>query len=275
MRGYIRPPDQYPAGGQCYDKYALKISTIKFFTVLMVTASPRSERLKTIFGTDAWFSTLEEKDADRLLQGARERTLQKGQALYWRGESLPESGACFYGLVEGSLKASAHAIDGRETILRLLVPGNWFGELSILDGLPRDYSMTAETSVTLLEVSQRSFMALMQEPSFAHAITRLLGQRLRMFYGAFEHATSSPPLVKVAHRLLLIAHHGRPWQSPAPMSTLKVSQESLSLMLGLSRPTLIRALKTLESMGAIAQRYGEIVILDMQTLRDQVAGDAS
>lgn len=237
--------------------------------------SARIETLKAIFRADSWFSSLEKKDADRLLMCAHERTLQKGQVLYWRGESLPESGACFYGLAEGSLKASAHAIDGRETILRVVAPGNWFGELSLIDGLPRDYSMTAETRVCLLEVSRPAFLELMGELSFSHAITRLVGQRLRMFYGAFEHATSSPPLVKVAHRLLLIAHHGRPWASPATLSTLKVSQESLSLMLGLSRPTVIRALKTLESSGAILQRYGEIVILDIDVLRELVAGETA
>lgn len=240
---------------------------------MMVMDSPRMETLKAIFRADAWFNTLDGKDAERLLRSARERSLEKGQALYWRGEPLPESGACFYGLAEGSLKASAHAIDGRETILRLLTPGNWFGELSIIDGLPRDYSMTAETRVCLLEVPRPAFLELMQELSFAHAITRLVGQRLRMFYAAFEHATSSPPLVKVAHRLLLIAHHGQPWHAPAPMSTLKLSQESLGLMLGMSRPTLIRALKSLEASGAIAQKYGEIRILDMALLREMVAGD--
>lgn len=225
-----------------------------------------------VYQADDWFASLESHDALRLLQSARERRLKKGQVLYWRGESLPESGACFYGLTEGSLKASAHAMDGRETILRLLTQGNWFGELSVIDGLPRDYSMTAETPVSLLEISRPDFLALMQELSFSHAITRLVGQRLRMFYPALEHATSSPPLVKVAHRLLLIAHHGRPWQSLAPLTRLKVSQESLSLMLGLSRPTLIRALKALEASGAIMQKYGEIVILDMDRLRVRVAG---
>src|SRR5690606_24392180 len=224
------------------------------------------ETLETTFRSDAWFASLDKDDAEALLRCGRRRALQKGQTLYWRGERLPESGACFYGLVEGSLKASAHSFDGRETILRLLTPGNWFGELSVIDCLPRDYSMSAETDACLLEVGSNDFTQLMERLSFAQAITRLMGQRLRMFYAAFEHATSSPPLVKLAHRLLLIAYHGRPWDTPRPLSSLKVSQESLSLMLGLSRPTLIRALKTLEAAGAIRQKYGEIAILDIDIL---------
>lgn len=218
---------------------------------------------------DAWFCSLATLDAHRLLSCARPKKLDKGQVLYWRGEALPDRGASFYCLVSGSLKASAHAIDGRETILRILTPGNWFGELSVIDGLPRDYSMTAESDVQLLEVPREAFLELMHETSFANAITRLMGYRLRMFYTAFEHAVSSPPLVKVAHRLVLIAHHGSPWNSSEPMMSLKVSQESLCLMLGLSRPTLIRALKSLESLGAITQKYGEILILDMPVLRDR------
>ena len=231
--------------------------------------------MDAVLRQDAWFSSLEDEDAQRLLACARRKKLEKGQVLYWRGESLPDDGASFYCLVDGSLKASAHAMDGRETILRILEPGAWFGELSVIDALPRDYSMTAETDVQLLDVPRDAFLGLMRQASFANAITRLMGYRLRMFYSAFEHAVSSPPLTKVAHRLVLIAHHGRPWNSCAPMASLKVSQESLCLMLGLSRPTLIRALKSLESSGAIMQKYGEIVILDMTILHEYAFNSGS
>lgn len=245
----------------CYHKNHTNALTIKFFTVLGA--------MDAVFRGDAWFLSLEASDARRLLECAREKTLRRSEVLYWRGGSLSKNEASFYGLAEGTLKASAHAMDGRETILRIVPPGSWFGELSAIDGLPRDYSMTAETDVRLLEVPRDDFLDLMQEASFANAIVRLMGQRLRMFYATFEHVVSSPPLTKVAHRLFFIANHGRASGNDTPSSSIKVSQESLCMMLGLSRPTLIRALKTLEASEIIMQKYGEIIILDMAALRRQ------
>jgi CRP/FNR family cyclic AMP-dependent transcriptional regulator len=216
---------------------------------------------------DSWFCTLMPQDADRLVRCARARTLARGQTLYWKGDDLPANGASFFALLEGTLKASALAPDGRETILRVLDPGNWFGELSVIDGLQRDYSMTALSEVRLLEVGRDSFLDLMQEASFANAIARLMGMRLRMFYATFEHATSSPPLTKVAHRLVLLAHRGRIGSAQKPVTTIKASQDEMCAMLGLSRPTLIRAVKALEACGAITQKYGEIEILDLAQLQ--------
>lgn len=168
-------------------------------------------------------------------------------------------------MVSGSFKVSTLREDGKEGILAVVEAGNWFGETSLFDGLPRPHDVTALAAAEVLVVGGPAFEGLMRSPAFARAMSVLLSARVRLLYGLVEDAMLRSISTRVARRLLALtrgdvtlAHDAR-WVVP-------VSQEALAMMLGVTRQTLSKELKTLARDGVIALGYGRIDIVSLPAL---------
>ena len=216
--------------------------------------------------SNPWFAALPAADQQALLQSAELLRLRPGEMLFRQGDAL----GGFYGLLGGSLKISSLREDGREAIFVLLEPGNWFGEISLLDGQPRTHDATALVASEVLVVPQAAFAAQMQGAAFSSAIAGLLAGRIRSLYGMVEDAALRSTRVRVARRLLMLARGDATLAADARTS-VPVSQEALAMMLGITRQTLSGELRALVALGAVALRYRRIEIVSAARLR--VAGD--
>jgi CRP-like cAMP-binding protein len=93
-----------------------------------------------------------------------------------------ESGREMFVIVEGN--AVVRTAQGRTVTLG---PGQFFGEMSLLDGGPRSATVDASTPMRLLVVGHREFWALLADvPSIGKQIMRTLSQRLREADAAFS-----------------------------------------------------------------------------------------
>ncbi|MEX2274790.1 MAG: cyclic nucleotide-binding domain-containing protein [Actinomycetota bacterium] len=119
----------------------------------------------------------------RLFEGLSKRQLKKiydaaGEVRYMEGVSIVkqgEPGDAFYVILEGQAKVTK----GGRTINRL-VPGEYFGEISLLDGGKRSASVMSETPMVMVEVKQRAFHKLIREdPTVARRLMESLARRLR------------------------------------------------------------------------------------------------
>jgi CRP-like cAMP-binding protein len=221
------------------------------------------------FADNPWFASLLADDAQALLAAATPLRLPAGQAAFLQGDELEGPGArAFFGLRSGLLKLQILSPEGRETILSLVEPGNWIGEVSALEGTPRAYAAVALEDSELLAVTAQAFDRLMDRAGFARAMARLTAQRLRLCYGLLVDVALQPMQMRVARRLLLLVHGGLS-QHADGRNRLGVSQDLLATMLGISRPTLNKELQALAELGLIALRYGRIEILDPPGLRER------
>jgi CRP/FNR family transcriptional regulator, cyclic AMP receptor protein len=86
-----------------------------------------------------------------------------------------EPGNEFFLIVDGSAR-----VDVSPRKRSRLGPGDYFGEMSLLDGGPRSASVVAETPVRLLVIKRRDFTTLLREaPALTHSILTTLSKRLR------------------------------------------------------------------------------------------------
>lgn len=200
-----------------------------------------------------------------LLASAETLHLQRGEMLFRQGDAVGGDGGCFFALLQGRIKVSSLREDGREAILAVLEAGNWFGEISLLDNRPRTHDATAMTASEVLAVPRPAFDRLMQTGGFAQSVCRLMAGRVRSLYSMFEDATLRSPRARVARRLLLLAH-GDATHDDTARQVVPVSQESLAMMLGMTRQTLSKELQLLAAEGAVVLRYGRIVIASTERL---------
>ena len=208
-----------------------------------------------------WFDALPLAERKAMLAAADVLHLRPGEMAYRKGDTA----GGFYGVLSGSLKVSTLGEDGREGILSVMEAGNWFGETTLLDGLPRPHDMTAIEPCTLLVIPPTDFAQLMQRNVFARAIAALLCVRVRVLYGLVEDSMLRSTRTRIVRRLLSLAR-GDSTMAPQARARVAVSQEALAMMLGLTRQTLSKELKVMVGAGVLSLGYGRIDILSLPRL---------
>jgi CRP-like cAMP-binding protein len=209
-----------------------------------------------------WFSSLSVNDRVDLVASSTLIRINIGEPLFRRNEA-PEG---FYGVVDGRLKASNIRSDGKEGILTILERGNWFGQVCAVTGWPWYHDVIAMENSQVLRLPMDAFMSRMQSAEFARAIAELMCLHTALLYQMLEEATLYPTRARIARRLMRLAH-GDATAAPENRSDIPVSQDTLAMMLGISRQTLALELKEMVSMGAVALRYGHVDIVSMDVLK--------
>ncbi|MFM0002160.1 MULTISPECIES: Crp/Fnr family transcriptional regulator [Paraburkholderia] len=226
-----------------------------------MTASFPSNELAALLGRSAWFRSAPPAMQAQLIEAGRVERLAAGQRLFTRGDS--DDG--LYCVLDGLMRIGAASSAGKEALLAVIDPGNWFGEIALFDNRPRTHDAYAERDSELFHVPRAALAALLERtPAYWHLFGLLLTQKLRLAFDAIEEAALLPAAQRVARRLLLMAGgYGEPG---ALRRVLKVPQEDLAMMLALSRQTINQVLKQFETQGALKLGYAEIEITDVQKL---------
>lgn len=231
----------------------------------MASAFRLAAAQRSAFLANPWFASLARGQREALVGAAELLHLRRGEMLFRQGDPVGAAGSGFYGLAAGWLKASTLRGDGREAILAVLEPGNWFGEITLIDGEARTHDATALSAADVLVVPPAAFTQLMRDTTFANAMARLLAGRVRMLYGLAEDNTLRDLRSRVARRLLTLAR-GDATQSPRARSHVTLPQEALAMMLGVTRQTLSLQLNALAGEGVIRLGYRRVDILDAEAL---------
>jgi CRP/FNR family transcriptional regulator, cyclic AMP receptor protein len=221
------------------------------------TPAADREALAAALAASAWFRASPDDLRAALVELGRVERLAAGARLFIRGDA--DDG--IYCVLEGAIRIGAASFAGKEALLALIEPGNWFGEIALFDGRPRTHDAYAERDAVLFHVPRAALAALLERaPQHWHAFGLLLTQKLRLMFELVEETALLPAAQRVARRLLLMA--GGYGDASAARRVLKVPQEDLAMMLALSRQTINQILKQFETQGALTLRYAEIEIVD-------------
>ncbi len=241
-------------------------------TVNQLTVSPPAEveRHVALLQRNRWFRDLPEDCIHEMVQMARLRRLDDGQCLHARGD-LPDG---LYGVSSGAMRIGNTSIEGREALLTVLSAGNWFGEISLFDGLPRTHDAHAMGSTELLMIPRKDFQQLLgRRPELYPHFMRLLCRRLRLSFDMLEDNALLPLSARLAKRLLMHAQYYGDIVTSHEQLSIQLSQEMLGLMLNSSRQSINKMLKRLEQAGWISVHYSQISILDEAALTRLATGD--
>jgi len=223
---------------------------------------PANDQLLERLTANPWFAGLEPDLQRQMLLVSRSLRLQPGEFLLRQGDA-PGS---FYGLVHGAIKVSILGEDGKEAILTVFEVGNWFGETSLLDGLPRMHDMSAVTEVEVRCIDPGDFDRLMCNNAFSRSIGALQAMHSRLAHKMLEDTMLRSTRARIARRLAHLAH-GDTSLSLNERNVLNITQESLAMMLGITRQTLALELKIMAAEGAVILKYGQVQIASLTQLK--------
>lgn len=206
---------------------------------------------------DPWFGAIPEARRTALLDAAVLVTRPDGARIYATGD--PPNG--LWGVVEGRVRLLDYPVAGAEVLVQSLGPGAWFGELSTLDGGPRPQDAVASGRTTLMHVSDAAYQRLAERlPALHHDLALLACAHQRAALAFIGQRVVQALPARVAAALLGAAQD-------VGLAPLAIRQAELALIVGVSRQTLNRTLKTFERGGVIRIHYARIEILDAEGLR--------
>ncbi len=224
---------------------------------------------KAVLRRNYLFRGLPEAAIEQIAALAARRAFPKGAVVFVQGDE----GDALYGVVSGQVRISTSTADGREVFLNIMEPGDTFGEIAIMDGLPRTATATAMNDAVLVVIQRAPFVDLLQrEPGLAIHLLELLCGRIRWTSELLEDAAFLDGPARLAKRLLSLATlHGRPSGSGAE---LQITQEELAQFLWLSRQVVSQHLQTWRRAGWIELVRGRITVRDIRALERVVASEA-
>ncbi|HEU4618503.1 MAG TPA: Crp/Fnr family transcriptional regulator [Gammaproteobacteria bacterium] len=236
-------------------------------SAVVITQRGPSERLtaKAVLKRNYLFRGLPDATLDRLAALAGRRAYQKGGVIFSQGDP----GDALFGVASGRVRISASGSGGREVFLNIMEPGDTFGEIAVMDGLPRTAGATALDDTTLVVLKRVDFLALLErEPRLGIHLLMLLCQRLRWTSELVEESAFLSGTARLAKRLLILASlHGRPAAAGTGSMELRISQADLAHFLGVSRQVVNQQLGEWAKAGWVELGRSRIVIRRPEELR--------
>ncbi|WP_052754868.1 Crp/Fnr family transcriptional regulator [Lampropedia cohaerens] len=210
----------------------------------------------------AWFSQLKPTE-----QRLAERALEIGQVR--QGDFVCMAGKpvrAWLGVIDGLLKMSNSRADGSSISYAGLPSGSWFGEGTCLKREAYRYDILALRTSTIAALPLEAFHELVNRSiAFNRFIMLQLNERVGQFISGMEIDRLANTDARVARSLAALVH---PVLAPAPGNTLRITQQELAQLIGLSRQRVNVALVRLQKQGLVMLEYGGLRVLDAAALRD-------
>jgi CRP-like cAMP-binding protein len=212
-----------------------------------------------------FFSPLQDEELHYILPHLREKKFKKNQVIFHEGEP----GHHLYMIRSGQVKVYKLSEEGKEKILRVFGPGDFFAELPLLDG--GKYPASAETlsPATLLLLSRENFLNVLSKyPQLTGKIYEIVGDRLRHFTTAVTDLTLKDASRRLAGFLLEKAREHDRHSLSKGRFPLELTHQEIASLIGTARETVSRSLKQLQTEGIIEIKDRYVTVLDQERLTE-------
>jgi CRP/FNR family cyclic AMP-dependent transcriptional regulator len=164
-----------------------------------------------------------------------------------------------YIVLSGRLKVMMSDAEGKEVILSILGPGEFFGEMGLIDDEPRSATVITIEPCELLSVAKRDFKkALAENFEMTQAVMRGLVRRLR----EADRKIGSLALLDVYGRVARLLLDMAEMVDGEKVVTKRLPKQDIAKMIGASREMVSRVMKDLQTGGFIEVRGSTIVVRD-------------
>ena len=214
-----------------------------------------------------FFANLQLEHADDLARNLVPRRFNKDQVIFHLGDP----GGLLYLIGRGKVKINHTTSDGHEVVLAILGPGDFFGELALLDDSPRSATAVALESTQTWTLHREEFLQyLMENPELSLHVLKTLAGVIRRLNTQLADIFFLDLPGRLARILLYLAdRHGRK-VSDGVLIELSLTQTDLAEMTGTTRVSINRVLGRFRRSGLIGITGKKVTILDRPALEDLI-----
>ncbi len=221
----------------------------------------------TVFRRHSLFGQLGEEAINRLVSYSRSKSVAAGTTIFERGDL----GACLFAVCAGTVKIRNHSTEGKDAVLNLIHAGEIFGEIALLDGRPRTASAVAVTDCELMVIDRRELAPMIASmPDLALKLIEILCNRVRHTSEQVEDVMFLGLSARLAKTLLSLAED----TDASRGRKISITQREIGQIIGMSRESTNKQLRSWEARNWLRLQRGSIVILDARPLKDIAAAGA-
>lgn len=211
------------------------------------------------------FHALTSDERQALATCLRRRHYAKGQIIFVQGDP----GTSLYLIDSGRVKIVLTSDEGKERVLAILGPHDFFGELALLDGEPRSADAVAQEPCQLWLLQRADFLRYLEtRPQVASLLLAVLSRRLRRTNQVVQEAAFLDVPARLARLLLELAEEpGQPGAGGGVIAA-RLTQSELAGLIGATRESVNKWLGYYERQGLIRCQRGQILVRQPQGLRE-------
>lgn len=228
-----------------------------------LAVAPMTEELSFLQNVPI-FAELEEEELSTIAKLGVRKKYKKGNLVVLE----KEMGAALFVIVSGKVKIIRTNEDGREVILSIFGPGEFFGEMSLLDGMARSASVVSLTKSELFMIHRRDFLKLLHEqPKVSISLLAELAMRLRKADAQIKSLSLKDAAGRIATVILTLAddigifHKGKVTIDELPL------QQDMANMAGTSRETVSRTIHQFVEQGHLQLEGNKLTIVNYDEFR--------
>ena len=208
-----------------------------------------------------WLGRLGPDERQRVIADLRVVTVEPGELVCRVGRPV----TYWFGVLDGLLKMSNDSAMGVPMTFTGVSSGGWFGEGTVLKNEIYRYNIQALRKSVVAGIPAATFNWLLDRSiGFNRFVMNQLNERLGQFIAAREIDRLNHPDERVARSLAALFH---PVLYPGVGEMLRITQQELGYLVGLSRQRVNEALAALADAGVIRVEYGGVRVLDLDRLR--------
>lgn len=221
------------------------------------------EEARQLLGNCILFRGFKADERDAILGRVRTRNLKTGETVF----AIGSPGDNMMAVLNGTVRISVPAPDGKELLLAILQPGEVFGELAVLDGKERSADAIANSPCTLAILDRRDILSFLeQHPAVWLKLISVLCDRLRHADQQLSEVALLQLPARLAKTMLrILKTEPRSMASPG-QPTIHLNQQELANMVGGTRERVNKCLASWRREGILKVSEGKIIISNIPAL---------
>lgn len=175
----------------------------------------------------------------------------------------------FYIVLEGKVKITKLSQDGKEIILEIISPTDFFGGLAVIKGFPYPANAIAMEDTELLKISRSNLMRILDRfPGLMYCMALQLSDRMKESHETLKNIALERVEARIASLLLKLADKIGKETENGLLIDMKLTKQDIAEMVGTTVETSIRTMSKFKKLGIVSDRDGRIMIKDIGKLKN-------
>lgn len=213
------------------------------------------------------FSTLNANEAKEVNHYLVAETFRKKETVFSEGDPSE----WFYIVTRGKIKITKLSHEGKEIILEIISPSDFFGGIAVVRGFPYPANAVAMEDTEVLKISRKNLMSIMDRfPNLMYCMATSIGDRIKDSHEMLKSIALEKVETRIASLLLKLSDKAGEKTPEGVAINIKLTKQDIAEMVGTTVETSIRTMSKLSRNGLVISRSGRIVIRDLERLRSLI-----
>lgn len=175
----------------------------------------------------------------------------------------------FYIVLNGKVKITKLSQEGKEIILEIISPMDFFGGLAVIKGFPYPANAIAMEDSELLKISRSNLMRILDRfPGLMYCMALQLSDRMKESHETLKNIALERVEARIASLLLKLADKTGKETEGGVLIDMKLTKQDIAEMVGTTVETSIRTMSKFKKLDIVSDREGQIIIKDIKKLKN-------